>query len=86
MVTFQWIGLDYITVSMYTEKIDKFNVGELAKILGNAGDIPSGGGHPGAAGFQCGWEYFRSLIENPIQLKDVKDGPATRNSEEGDKA
>lgn len=68
MVGFSWHGLDYLTVSLYSTKPD-IHCGKLAKQLGEAGDIPSGGGHPGAAGFQCGWEYFRKLIKNPKSLK-----------------
>lgn len=63
MVTFQLVQGEYLTISMYTPKTKDFNLGHLAKKLGEAGDIPSGGGHAGAAGFQCGWEYFRTLYE-----------------------
>lgn len=61
MVTFQMMSDGYLTVSMYTDKTDILNLGKVAKVLGEAGDKPSGGGHPGAAGFQCGWEYFNTL-------------------------
>lgn len=62
MVTYQEVKGRYLTVSIYTTKTDKINVGKLAKELGEAGDIPSGGGHAGAAGFQCTWEYFKTLF------------------------
>jgi oligoribonuclease NrnB/cAMP/cGMP phosphodiesterase (DHH superfamily) len=68
MVTFQWGDLEYLSISMYTTKTNVINCGELARELGHKGDKPSGGGHPGAAGFQCGWEYFKSLIENPQKI------------------
>jgi len=53
----------FLTVGLYTETTDRVHCGELAKRLGEAGPMPSGGGHPGAAGFQCTWEYFSSLLE-----------------------
>lgn len=53
----------YLTVGLYTETTDRVHCGELAKKLGEAGPLPSGGGHPGAAGFQCTWEYFSGLLE-----------------------
>ncbi len=61
MVCFQLVRGEYVTISMYTMKTDLFHVGNLCKSLGEAGDKPSGGGHAGAAGFQCSWEYFRTL-------------------------
>lgn len=68
MVGFQLRGgkdgaAPYLTVGMYTETTDRVHCGELAKKLGEAGPIPSGGGHPGAAGFQCTWDYFIGLLE-----------------------
>lgn len=62
MVTFSYVKGKYITSSMYTDK-PEIHLGELATRLGAEGDIGTGGGHPGAAGFQCGWDYFQSLIE-----------------------
>jgi len=61
MVTFQEVQGRHLTISMYTLKTDTIHLGHLAKKVGEAGDQPSGGGHAGAAGFQCGWEYFKSL-------------------------
>lgn len=63
MVTFQFVQGKYLTVSMYTPKTDELHLGHLAKLLGEAGDCPSGGGHAGAAGFQCGWDYFSMLYD-----------------------
>jgi len=63
MVTYQEVHGEYLTVSMYTPKTDILNLGVLAKKIGEAGDRPSGGGHAGAAGFQCGWEYFKTLYD-----------------------
>ena len=60
MVTYQDVQGEYLTVSMYTTKTDEFHLGNLAKEIGEAGDKPSGGGHAGAAGFQCSWEYFKT--------------------------
>lgn len=69
MVTYQETKGDHLTVSMYTPKTDKIHLGNLAKAVGEAGDIPSGGGHAGAAGFQCGWEYFKSLFRKTGDFK-----------------
>ena len=66
MVTFSWVKNKYLTCSMYSEK-PHIHLGELATRLGAEGDVGTGGGHAGAAGFQCGWDYFQSLIE----VKDV---------------
>lgn len=70
MVTYQEVQGKNLTISLYTTKTDKVHVGDLAKKLGNAGDIPSGGGHAGAAGFQCGHDYFKSLYKNVKPLSD----------------
>lgn len=63
LVTYRHYKGKHWTVSLYSYNTDKVNCGELAKKLGEAGPIPSGGGHPGAAGFQTKWEYLESLIE-----------------------
>ena len=62
MVRFSMEGNGNWTVSIYSEK-DNINCGELAKKLGEAGPIKSGGGHKGAAGFECTWQYLNSLIQ-----------------------
>lgn len=61
MVSFQLVQGKYLTVSLYTPKTEQIHLGHLAKELGEVGDMPSGGGHAGAAGFQCSWEYFKTL-------------------------
>ncbi len=61
MVTFQLIKGEYLTIALYTPHTDRLHLGELAKKVGEAGDQPSGGGHAGAAGFQCSWDYFKTL-------------------------
>jgi len=63
MVGFQLIKGEYWNVGLYSETPEKVHCGQLAKELGNAGPIPSGGGHEGAAGFQTTWEYLEGLIE-----------------------
>ncbi len=63
MVTFQLVKGKYWTISLYTETPERVNCGELAKKLGEAGPIPSGGGHEAAAGLQCTWDYFWSLVQ-----------------------
>ena len=64
MITFQLIRGQFVSVSLYRGPSDNdVHLGELAEKLGRAGDIPSGGGHPGAAGFQCSWDYFKTLFE-----------------------
>jgi len=59
MVTFTHVQGKYVSVGLYGEG-SKIHLGELAKKLGHAGDFPSGGGHAGAAGYQCSWADFRS--------------------------
>jgi len=63
-VTFQFIKGQYWSISFYSENPD-IHCGDLAKKLGEAGPIPSGGGHAGAAGFQTTWEYLSTLITVP---------------------
>ena len=62
-VTFQMKRGGYWMVSLYTEKPEKLDCASLAKKLGEAGPIPSGGGHPKAAGFETDFAYFWSLVE-----------------------
>jgi len=62
MVTFQLVSGGYLSVSLYQgASKSTVHLGELARKLGHAGDILSGGGHAGAAGFQCSWDYFKTL-------------------------
>lgn len=63
-VTYQHVKGKFWTVGLYSMN-DKIYCGELAKKLGNAGPMKSGGGHKGAAGFQTTWKYLESLIEMP---------------------
>jgi hypothetical protein len=67
MVTYREVRGEYLTMSMYTTH-DHLHVGEICKHLGEAGDRPSGGGHPGAAGLQCGCNYFKSLWRKSEQI------------------
>ncbi len=76
MVTFQLVQGKYLTVSLYGVN-PEIHLGHLAKRLGEAGDKPSGGGHAGAAGFQCSWDYFSTLYD----VKDEED-----EEDEGDSA
>ena len=62
MVGFNLTKEGYWTVSLYSVQ-DHIHCGDIAKQLGGAGPIPSGGGHKGAAGFQCDWPYLESLIK-----------------------
>jgi oligoribonuclease NrnB/cAMP/cGMP phosphodiesterase (DHH superfamily) len=73
MVMFQLKQGKYVTVSIYGVN-PLIDCGQLAKKLGEAGPIPSGGGHAQAAGFQCDWEYLWTLI------RDVEDGKPWRIS------
>jgi oligoribonuclease NrnB/cAMP/cGMP phosphodiesterase (DHH superfamily) len=68
MVLFQLKQGKYVTVSLYGTG-DAPDCGQLAKRLGEAGPIPSGGGHPKAAGFQCNWEYLQTLITQVEESK-----------------
>lgn len=62
-VSFQMKRGGYFVVSLYTDRSEVVNCGELARKLGENGPIPSGGGHPKAAGFECTFEYMWGLIE-----------------------
>lgn len=62
MVAFTLGKEGFWTVSLYSVQ-PHIDCGQIAKQLGEAGPIPSGGGHKGAAGFQCNWAYLESLIE-----------------------
>lgn len=62
MVSFKLTKYGYFTVSLYSVQ-EHIDCGAIAKQFGEAGPIPSGGGHKGAAGFQCNWAYIESLIE-----------------------
>lgn len=50
------------TVSIYTQKSD-IDLSVLCKRLGEEGPYKSGGGHPGASGFQTDWEHLSRLME-----------------------
>ena len=50
------------SVSVYTVK-PEIDAGALCKKLTEDGPYKSGGGHPGAAGFQTNWEHLSSLIQ-----------------------
>ena len=65
MVTFYLTKHGYWTVSLYSVQ-DHIHCGDIAKKLGEAGPKPSGGGHKGAAGFQCDWPYIEKLIERSL--------------------
>ena len=73
MILFQLKQGKYVTVSIYGIN-PIIDCGQLAKKLGEAGPIPSGGGHAQAAGFQCSWEYLWTLI------RDVEDSKPWRIS------
>lgn len=60
MVAFSLVKGKYLTVSMYSDK-EHIHLGELAQELA----VEGGGGHRGAAGFQCSWEHLWSLIKMP---------------------
>jgi oligoribonuclease NrnB/cAMP/cGMP phosphodiesterase (DHH superfamily) len=65
MVAFKFTKNGYFTVSLYSVQ-EHIDCGAIAKKLGEAGPIPSGGGHKGAAGFQCNWSYLESIIERNV--------------------
>lgn len=62
MVSFLYSKEGFWNVSLYSTQ-DHIDCGATAKRLGEAGPIPSGGGHKGAAGFQCDWPYIEKLME-----------------------
>lgn len=53
---------EYWTVNLYSIK-EGVHCGELAKKLGAEGPYKSGGGHPGAAGFQTSYEHLVSVLK-----------------------
>lgn len=67
----------YWIISLYSIK-PNIHCGEIAKWLGEAGPIPSGGGHAGAAGFQTTWEYFWSLVT--VETNEMKGKENERRS------
>ena len=67
---FFWVGLSQLSVGLYSDK-PAFNCNDICHELGNAGPIPSGGGHAGAGGFQTQWDYFRTLLKDPVTLKSL---------------
>jgi nanoRNase/pAp phosphatase (c-di-AMP/oligoRNAs hydrolase) len=76
MVVFNLVKGKYIAVSLYSTN-PGIHCGELAVLIGEAGPIPSGGGHKGAAGFECTWEYLWTLIDQvedsaPWRLSSTK--------------
>jgi oligoribonuclease NrnB/cAMP/cGMP phosphodiesterase (DHH superfamily) len=63
---------DYWVVNLYSVK-DEINCGALAKKLGAEGPCKSGGGHPGAAGFQTSKEHLFSILKpTPEWLEALK--------------
>jgi len=62
MVAFHMTGLN-VTVSMYTEKTEDLRLGRIAKSLGEKAGSKSGGGHAGAAGFQCDLQFFEKICQ-----------------------
>jgi len=50
------------SVSVYTAK-PEIDAGALCQKLAQDGPYKSGGGHPGAAGFQTDWEHLSSLMQ-----------------------
>lgn len=68
MIMYRQIHGKHVTVSLYSMR-DSVNCAEIAQRLGMAGPNPSGGGHKGAAGFQCNWAYLETLISD---VEDVK--------------
>lgn len=53
---------EYWVVNLYSIK-EGIHCGELAKKLGAEGPCKSGGGHPGAAGFQTSYEHLMSVLK-----------------------
>jgi oligoribonuclease NrnB/cAMP/cGMP phosphodiesterase (DHH superfamily) len=52
----------YWIVNLYSIK-EEINCGSLAKQLGSEGPCKSGGGHPGAAGFQTSTDHLFSILK-----------------------
>jgi oligoribonuclease NrnB/cAMP/cGMP phosphodiesterase (DHH superfamily) len=52
----------YWVVNLYSTK-ENINCGELAQKLGAEGPCKSGGGHPGAAGFQTSYDHLMSVLK-----------------------
>jgi len=62
MIAVNYSNKGYWTVHLYTETEDRVHAGKLAKRIGEAGPIPSGGGHAGAAGFQTTTAHMLELL------------------------
>lgn len=62
MLKFYWVGMDKMTVGLYSDNPRKVDCSEICRILGQQGPIPSGGGHAGAGGFLTTWEHFNTII------------------------
>lgn len=71
MLKFFFTSLGYVTVGLYSEDHEVLNCAEVCKVLGQAGPRPSGGGHAGAAGFLCDYEYLTKILKNPVTLKSL---------------
>ncbi|MFA4971334.1 MAG: hypothetical protein WC683_01890 [bacterium] len=62
-VAWSVVASGQISVSMYRPQgRDVPDLGALAKQLGAAGPYGTGGGHPGAAGFQTDWAHLQRLL------------------------
>lgn len=57
MVGFAYENTGKVTVSLYSTN-PHIDCGATAKLCGQAGPFPGGGGHKGAAGFQTSWEFL----------------------------
>ncbi len=70
LMKFFWVGLSHLSVGLYSDN-SYFDCNKICQELGNAGPIRSGGGHKGAAGMRCDWDYFQSIIKDPVRIKDL---------------
>lgn len=61
MVSYRFTKGKYWTVSLYSTNPD-INCGAICKEIGGQGPFKSGGGHPGAAGFQTDTKHLMSLL------------------------
>jgi oligoribonuclease NrnB/cAMP/cGMP phosphodiesterase (DHH superfamily) len=67
MLGFAYENTGKVTVSLYSTNPD-IDCGAIAKLCGEAGPFPGGGGHKGAAGFQTSWEFLMDkLLKLPPQ-------------------
>ena len=71
VMLFYFAGTNFVQVRLYADNSDDVDCNSICHSLGYAGPIPSGGGHKGAGGFHCTWEYLNTILNNQVSLKFI---------------